>query len=304
MKANKDESIRMRSMLSSRRNEQMWGYIFIFPNLIATVVFLFIPLIYSLYISLMEWNIIQDPVFIGLNNYTVKLVQDTQFVLALKNTLVYSVISIPLGLAVAVFVAYLLSGNLKGTTVFLSIVFLPVIMSTVAVSMIWKWLLNGDYGVVNYLLSLIGIKGPHWLGDERFAMGTIILISIWKNLGFNVVILIAAFKDVPSSFYESAALDGANERQKLVYISLPLIAPSVFFVSVMSIINSFQVFDLIYNLTMGGPNGSTTVLYYLVWQNAFRFFDMGYASALSWIVFVIIFAFTMIQMRITNKQIA
>lgn len=304
MKGNKDESIRMRSMLSSRRNEQMWGYIFIFPNLIATVVFLFIPLIYSLYISLMEWNIVQDPVFIGLNNYTVKLVQDTQFALALKNTLVYSAISIPLGMVLAVFVAYLLSGNLKGTTVFRSIVFLPVIMSTVAVSMIWKWLLNGDYGVVNYLLSLIGIKGPHWLGDERLAMGTIILISIWKNLGFNVVILIAAFKDVPSSFYESAALDGANERQKLIRISLPLIAPSVFFVSVMSIINSFQVFDLIYNLTKGGPNGSTTVLYYLVWQNAFRFFDMGYASALSWIVFIIIFAFTMIQMRITNKQIA
>ena len=288
----------------ARWEEQIWGYAFIFPNLLSTVVFLFIPLIYSIYISFMQWDMIRPPKYIGLANYSVKLMQDTQFFLALKNTVIFSAISIPLGIALAILVAYLLSGHLHGNTVFRSIVFLPVIMSTVAVSMIWKWLLNGDYGVVNYLLSLVGINGVHWLGDAKYAMGTIIAISIWKNLGFNVVILIAAFKDVPSRYFESAALDGANEWQKLTLISLPLIAPSVFFVTIMSVINSFQVFDLIYNLTMGGPNGATTVLYYLVYQNAFKFFDMGYASALSWIVFAIIFVFTILQMRMKRDQAA
>lgn len=293
---------RSKGIITSRRNEQFWGYAFIAPNLLATIVFLFIPLVYSLYISFMDWDMIQKPEFIGLANYTVKLVQDTQFLRSLFNTITFSVISIPLGLVLAVIVAYLLSGNLKGNSAFRSIVFLPVIMSTVAVAMIWKWLLNGDYGVINYLLSLIGVRGPQYLGDARYAMASIIAVSVWKNLGFNVVILIAAFKEVPTSYYESAALDGANEWHKLTKISLPLIAPSVFFVMVMSIINSFQVFDLIYNLTQGGPNGATSVLYYLVWQNAFKFFDMGYASALSWIVFAIIFIFTMLQMRMSSDK--
>ncbi len=285
-----------------KKGENFWGYVFIAPNLIATVVFVLIPILFSLYMSFMKWDMLNPPEFVGLANFTEKMMRDEQFFIALKNTAIYSLVSIPLGVVSAILVAYVLSGNLPGTTVFRSIIFVPVTLSMISVSMIWKWLLNGDYGVVNYFLSFFGIDGISWLGDERYAMMSVILIGIWKNLGFNVVILIAAFKDVPRALYEAAALDGANGFQKFKNVALPLSAPSIFFVTVMSIINSFQVFDVVYMTTQGGPGDATRVVYYWIYQNAFKFFDMGYASALSWIVFIIIFVFTMLQMKFGGRN--
>lgn len=286
-----------------KRAESFWGYVFAAPNLLATVVFIVIPIAYSLYMAFMKWDMINPPEFIGLTNFTEKMIRDQQFWISIKNTVVYSLISIPLGLVSAMAVAYILSGELCGTSVFRSIIFIPVTLSMVSVSMVWKWLLNGDYGVVNYLLSFIGIKGISWLGDERYAMLSVILIGIWKSLGFNAVILIAAFKNVPRPLYEAASIDGANGWNKFKSIALPLSAPAIFFVTVMSIINSFQVFDVIYMTTQGGPGDATRVVYYWIYQNAFRFFDMGYASALSWVVFAVIFIFTMLQMKCGGKNV-
>lgn len=291
-----------RAPLKNSSREALWGYLFIAPNLIATVVFLFIPIVFSLAISMSKWDMINPPQFVGLRNFTRQMAEDSQFWVSAMNTAVYSLISIPLGIVLALLIAWLLSGNLRGTSAFRSIIFIPVILSMVSVSMIWRWLLNGDYGVLNYFLSLLHIPSINFLGDERFAMLSVIWIGIWKSLGFNVVILIAAFKEVPVSLYEAADIDGANSGQKFFGLSLPLIYPSLFFVMIMSVINSFQVFDVIYTTTQGGPGSSTQVIYYLIYQNAFKYFDMGYASALSWVVFVIVFALTMLQMRFNAKR--
>lgn len=288
--------------LSAQKTESLWGYLFILPNFIGTVIFLFIPIVFSLYISFHKWDMINAPIFVGLTNYTKRMVEDTQFHVALWNTAVYSFFSIPISIALALLVAWLLSEKLRGTEIFRSIIFIPVILSMVAVSMVWRWLLNGDYGILNYLLGLVGIDSINFLGDERCAMASVIGIGIWKNLGFNVVILIAAFKEIPASFYEAAELDGASPGRKFFNISLPLIYPSLLFVTIMSVINSFQVFDIIYTTTQGGPGNATQVIYYYIWQNAFKFFDMGYASALSWVVFLVIFVLTILQMRFSKKR--
>ena len=148
----------------------------------------------------------------------------------------------------------------------------------------------------------MGLETINFLGDEKYAMISVVLIGIWKSLGFNMVILISAFKEVPVSLYEAAEIDGASNLKKFQKISMPLIQPSLFFVTIMSIINSFQVFDIIYTTTQGGPGTATQVIYYLIWQNAFKFFDMGYASALSWVVFLVVFILTMLQMHFSNKR--
>jgi multiple sugar transport system permease protein len=291
-----------RRSFTSRQFESFWGYVFILPNFIGTLIFLFIPIVYSLYISLHKWDMIRAPQFIGLRNFLKKMVEDEQFHIALANTAVFSFVSIPIGVAMALLIAWFLSANLKGTAIFRSIIFIPVILSMVAVAMVWCWLLNGDYGILNFFMGLIHINGINFLGDERYAMLSVIAISIWKSLGFNMVILIAAFKEVPEYFYEAAEIDGASSIRKFFSISLPLIYPSLFFVIIMSIINSFQVFDVIYLTTQGGPGTATQVIYYLIWQNAFRFFDMGYASALSWVVFIMIFTLTLLQMRFSKDH--
>lgn len=290
------------SIFHSKHTEAFWGYAFLAPNLIATVVFLFIPIVYSLYLSFHQWDMINKPEFIGLQNFINRMPQDEQFWISLINTAVYSLISIPLGVFIALLIAWFLSGNLKGTGFFRTIIFIPVTLSMVAVSMVWRWLLNGDYGIINYFLHSMGLETINFLGDEKYAMISIVLIGIWKSLGFNMVILISAFKEVPVSLYEAAEIDGASNLKKFQKISMPLIHPSLFFVTIMSIINSFQVFDIIYTTTQGGPGTATQVIYYLIWQNAFKFFDMGYASALSWVVFLVVFILTMLQMHFSNKR--
>ena len=290
------------SLLKSRQLEAFWGYVFLTPNLLATIIFLFIPIIYSLYLSFHKWDMINEPEFVGLSNFLERIPRDEQFWISITNTAVYSVVSIPLGIVLALIVAWFLSGKLKGTGFFRTIIFVPVVLSMVAVSMVWRWLLNGDYGVINYFLHSMGLETINFLGDERYAMMSVVVIGVWKSLGFNMIILISALKEVPVSLYEAAEIDGASNVQKFLKIALPLIYPSLFFVTIMAVINSFQVFDIIYTTTQGGPGTATQVIYYLIWQNAFKFFDMGYASALSWIVFIVIFVLTMLQMHFSKKR--
>ncbi len=303
MKQPKASPVSTRSTFGMRTKESLYGYLFILPNFLAMVAFLLVPIVYSLWISFTRWNIVTPPIFVGLQNYTVDMWRDQQFILSLRHTVEYSLMYIPLAILLAIFVAYLLSKNIRGVDIFRTIIFVPVTLSMVSVSMVWRWLLNTEFGVVNYVLSLIGIKAIPWLTSESNAMFSVVIISIWKNLGFNTVILIAAFKAVPISLYEAAVLDGANEWRKFVHVSLPLISPSIFFVSIMSVINSFQVFDVVYMTTLGGPGNATRVLYYWIYQNAFKFFDMGYASAMSWVLFIIIFLLTMLNMRYGSRRV-
>ena len=197
----------------------------------------------------------------------------------------------------------MLNRKLKGIVIFRGIYFLPVISSWVAVSIIWKWLLNSQYGIVNYILSLVGITGPSWLQDPKWAMPAIIIASVWKDIGFVLVMFLAGLQGISEDYYEASNLDGASPWQQFIKITLPLLAPTTFFVLLISLINSFQVFPQVWIMTEGGPAGATSVLVEQIYKNAFRYFKMGYASALSWILFAIIFTVTIILNKLQKRWV-
>jgi len=283
--------------------ESAYGYLFIAPNLLGMLVFVIVPIFTSLLMSFTDWDLINAPRWVGLSNFTDKMVHDQQFWVSLKNTFVFSLLTIPLGIAVAFVIALLLNQSIRGVNLYRAAIFLPVGISMISISVIWRWILNTDLGILNYVLSLVNLQGAGWLSDEKYALFSVSAISIWKSVGFNMVILLAGLKGVPSHLYEAATIDGAGAWRRMTRITLPLITPSLFFVSIMSVIGSFQVFDLIYSTTSGGPGDSTRVIYYWVYQNGFKFFEMGYASALAWVVFIMLFAVTLLQMKFFGNKV-
>lgn len=276
--------------------------LFLLPNLIGFILFTGIPIIYSFVLSFTEWNLITTPRFIGLANYKT-LLKDEEFWLALKNTLRFIVGYLPLVMSISLGIALMLNKKIKMKTFFRGAYFLPVVTSWVAVSLIWKWLLNPVYGLVNYGLSLIGINGPAWLQDPKWAMAGIILTSVWKDIGFIMVLYLAGLQGISKSYYEAADIDGAGSFKKFWHITLPMLAPTTFFVFVISLINSFQVFDQILIMTNGGPVGATTVLVQQIYNNAFRYFKMGYAASISWVLFLLVFAVTYIQIKLQKRWV-
>jgi len=283
--------------------ESAYGYFFIAPNLIGMLVFVIVPIVTSLLMSFTDWDLINAPRWVGLTNFTDKMVHDQQFWVSLKNTFVFSLITIPLGIVAAFILALLLNQSIRGVNLYRAAVFLPVGISMISISVIWRWILNTDLGILNYVLSLFHLQGVGWLSDENYSLLSVSAISIWKSVGFNMVILLAGLKGVPSHLYEAATIDGAGWWSRMFRITLPLVTPSLFFVSIMSVIGSFQVFDLIYSTTSGGPGDSTRVIYYWVYQNGFKFFEMGYASALAWVVFILLFVVTLLQMKFFGKKV-
>jgi multiple sugar transport system permease protein len=292
-----------KSRNKAKRIEALNGYMFIAPNFIAMFIFVVIPICASLVLSFTNWDLLNPPEFIGLGNYTVNMMEDEQFWISLKNTALFSLLSIPVGIILALFFALLLNQALIGVNIYRAVVFLPVVVSMISVSMVWRWVFNTDVGILNYFLGFIGIDPIGWISDERYALISVAMVAIWKSIGFNMVILLAGLKGVPGHLYEAATIDGAGSLTKLFRITIPLITPSLFFVTIMSVIGSFQVFDVVYMITDGGPGDSTRVLYYWLWQNAFKFFQMGYASALAWIVFIILFIVTLIQLKFFGKKV-
>ncbi|HZG58521.1 sugar ABC transporter permease [Paenibacillus sp.] len=290
-------------MNRQRRSEILHGYLFIAPNMLAMLIFVMIPIAVSFGLSFTNWDLINAPKFIGFSNFTDTMMKDAQFWVSLKNTAIFSLLSIPLGMLCALFFALLLNQALRGVTLYRALVFLPVVVSMISVSMVWRWVFNTDVGILNFVLDWFGVAPIGWITDERFALISVAMVAIWKSIGFNMVILLAGLKNVPSHLYEAATIDGAGSFGKLMRITLPLITPSVFFVAVMSVIGSFQVFDVVYMITGGGPGDATRVIYYWLWQNAFKFFQMGYASALAWVVFLILFAITLLQLKFFGKRV-
>lgn len=275
---------------------------FLLPNFIGFLFFIGIPIVASFGISFTEWDLLSDPTWVGLDNYRA-LLDDKAFWGALGHTFYFILGYIPLVMAGALCIALILNQKVKGITFFRAAYFVPVISSWVAVSLIWKWLFNPAYGLVNYVLSLVGVSGPAWLQDPNWAMPAIILTSVWKDLGFVMVIYLAGLQGISKSYYEAADIDGASAWKKFWHITLPLLAPTTFFVTVISLINSFQVFDQVMIMTNGGPAGSTSVIVERIYNHAFRYFEMGYASAISWVLFFIIFAITLIQIRIQKRMV-
>ena len=276
--------------------------IFILPSFLPLVAFLIVPMLAAVTLSFAEWDLLTPPSWIGIQNY-VELMGSAVFWQTLKNSLVFIVGYLPIVYISGLAAALALNKKFRGSSFLRAVYFLPVITSWVIVSLLWKWILNPEGGVVNSLLAQIGIQGPGWWTSTTWAMPTVIIASAWKDLGYVMLILLAGLQSIPPEYQEAAAIDGASKTQILRLITLPLLTPATFFVIVISLINNFQVFDQIYLMTDGGPEGSTSVLVQQIVKNSFDYGRMGYASAMSMVLFAIILSITLIQLRLQKRWV-
>ncbi len=265
--------------------EELAAYLFILPSLAGFIVFLVVPMLASLGISLYDWELLVPPRFIGLQNF-VDLLRDTVFRKVLLNTVYYTVGLVPLNIVISLGLALALNARLRFVNLYRLAFFLPVVTVTVAVSLIWKWMYDPFAGLIDELLRLVGITGPNWLSDPNWAMPALILMSVWKGFGYNMVLFLAGLQGIPTTIYEAALIDGAGAWQRFRRITLPLLSPTMFFAVVMTVISSFQVFDQAYVMTGGGPAFATNTIVMYIWQSGFQFFKMGYASAIAWVLFL------------------
>lgn len=286
----------------TRSNERV-GYLFILPSLLHLIAFLLIPLLFSLYLSFTDWRgtNFYDAPFIGLSNYEFML-GDRRWWNAMGNSAYFTALSVPLGMIISLGIALVMNQKLRGVYFFRTLFFMPVISSWVAVSVIWITLLDPQAGMVNYFLKSIGLPTVNWLGDPASAMPSLVMITIWKGAGFNMVIWLAGLQAIPQELYEAAAIDGANARQSFFRLTLPLLTPTTFFMAITGVISSFQVFSSVYVITGGGPRGATDVAVHRIYLRAFESFDMGYASALAWVLFFVIFVFTLLQVWYMRRR--
>ncbi|MFH0772108.1 MAG: sugar ABC transporter permease [Candidatus Omnitrophota bacterium] len=299
----------MRSLLLKEFDKQKWAYIFIAPALLIFFTFLIIPVFVSLYWSFTEYNILQPPHFVGLKNYATILFQDARFWKALSNTIIYVAGTVPTSIAIALLIALAIDQNIRFKNWYKTFFFIPSITCIVAVAVIWKWLYSsGKYGLLNHMLSAIGLSPVEWLG-LKWSLPSIIIMSVWGGLGYNMILFLAGLQGIPQVFYEAAEVDGASEWDKFKNITLPLLRPTMFFVIVMSIISSFQVFEQVYIMTYSseGAVGGTldcalTIVAYL-YETGFQRFSMGYASALAYLIFIFLFIVTLINIKLVEKKV-
>jgi len=277
------------------------GWLFALPWIIGLIIFYVFPLGSSIYFSFTTYSILQPGEFVGLDNYK-ELFKDKIFWISIYNTVYFAVFFVPLSIIFGVSLAMLLNMKVKGMALYRTIFFLPTLVPHVALAVLWMWLLNPGFGLVNGMLDMIGIQGPAWLGSETWSKPSLILMSLW-GIGQAVIIYLAGFGDIPEEFYEAAEVDGANWFQKTFYVTLPLLTPVIFFNLVMGTIGAFQQFTLPYTMTngQGTPANSLTFYVMYLYDNGFKFFKMGYASAMAWILFVIIMALTAV-IFLTSKR--
>jgi multiple sugar transport system permease protein len=269
---------------------------FLLPSAIPLVLFVLGPMIAAAWVSLNQWNLLAPMKFVGIDNY-VKLLRDPQTGAVFLHTVYYIAGYLPLVYVGGLLLALALNSALKGRSLLRGVYFLPVITSWIVVALVWRWLLSPSNGIVNTVLAWIGIHGPGWWTDPSWSMPSIILASAWKDLGFVMVILLAGLQAIPTDLYDAAKVDGANAWKRFFSVTLPLLSPSTFFVIVISLVNGFQVFDQIYAMTGGGPNGSSQSVVAEIYDLTFRYGRAGDASALSWMLFIVILAVTLIQIR-------
>jgi multiple sugar transport system permease protein len=279
---------------------------FVAPNLAAVAVFMLFPLGFSLYMSFQNWDVFTPAKFVGFANYRGLFTDDPLFVIALRNTVVYTVGTIVPTILISLAVAGVLNRKVKGIGVFRTIIFFPLAVSSVVMAVVWQFVFNTNNGLLNIMLGWIGIGPIPWLVSPKWAMASLCMVSVWRSVPFATVILLAAMQGVPDDLYEAARLDGAGELRQFVSITVPLIRGAISFVIVISIIHAFQAFDLVYVLTgrNGGPETATYVLGIMLFQHAFAFLEFGYASALAWVIFAILLALTVLQLRLARRRTA
>ena len=281
-----------------KRGEAIAGYLLLLPNIVGFLVFSSLPVLATLLISTLHWDMIRTPTFVALQNYQQLLFDDPVFWQVLGNTVYYVVGTVPADIVLSLLLALALNAQIRGISIFRAIFFIPVISSAVAVAVMWQWLYNTDFGLIDFALGFLGVKAIPWLSSTAWAMPALIIMAIWKHLGYNMIIYLAGLQGIPTTLYEAAAIDGANRWNAFRFITVPLLTPTTFFILVISIINSFQVFDLAFILTRGGPGNATNTVVMDIYNQAFQFFQMGYAAAIAWILFLIIMVFTLIQWRV------
>ncbi|RIK41167.1 MAG: sugar ABC transporter permease [Chloroflexi bacterium] len=287
----------------NRVREALEAYVLILPTLLGLVIFTAGPILAALYFSFTNWNLLSTPKWLGLANYINLFTNDPLFWTTLKNTAYYVIGTVPVGTCLALLLALALNQKIYGLAIFRTVYFLPVVSSVVAISVLWVWLYQADFGLINQFLRLFGITGIRWLSSPTWAMPAIIIMSIWHGLGYSIVIFIAGLQSIPHDYYEAARIDGANSWQQFRYITIPLISPVTFFVIILSLISSFQVFEQAYVMTQGGPVNATKTIVYYLYQNGFMYFHMGYASALAYILFVIIVVITLLQFSLQKHWV-
>lgn len=310
--------------MTKKLRETLVACLFLSPNIIGFLVFTLVPVISAFLLSLYAWDLCTAPKFVGLKNFAF-LLGDKYFWQALWNTIYFTTLSVPLGIFTSLFFAILLNQEIKGRVIFRSIYFLPVISSMIAVALIWRWLYNTDVGLINSVLVLMGngfisilngigklfgaspispiLRGPDWLGSPRLAIPAVVIMSVWKSLGYNMLIYLAGLQGIPGHLYEAAEIDGANRWEQFLHVTWPSLAATTFFVMIMSLIGSFQVFGEVYIMTQGGPGGATTTLVYLIYKHAFKFCDMGYATAIATVLFAMILSVTLIQWKFFKQDV-
>lgn len=276
---------------------------FIGPSIILLLIFMLIPILVSLTLSFTDFNVFaiydwSNASFIGFENYN-NLMKDPLFWKALLNTLYALVVAMPLTIILALSFAALLNRETTYFKNFFKVSFyLPSITNTVAIAIVWAWMLNPDYGLINWFLGLFGIQGPNWLGDPAWAMPSVIMLVVWKAVGYNIILFTAGLQNIPDYLYEAAELDGASKFQQFLHVTIPALRPTIFFVTVMTIIGYLQLFEEPYMLTSGGPLDSTLSIVLYLYRQGFRFFKLGYASSIAFVLFIMIFALTFIQMKV------
>jgi len=292
----------IRSLTARERKDASAAAIFLLPNLIGFLVFMVGPTIGSIAISFSSWSLLNAPTFAGLQNYS-DLLKDSVFWQTLGNTAYYVFVKVPLNMFLSLLLAAFLNQEIHGRNALRTIFFLPMVASSVSVALIWQPLLDPTSGMVNKLLSFIHLGPYPWILSPNWAMPSVIMVATWKELGYFMVIFLAGLQGISSTYYEAAEIDGANAVQSFWHITVPLISPTTFFVLITSIIGSFQIFDLTTVLTNGGPANATNTLVMYVYQAGFKFFRMGYASAVAYALFVIILAFTLIQNQLSKRWV-
>jgi multiple sugar transport system permease protein len=291
----------IRRKLFEMRKE--WSaYAMLLPFFVLLGIFTLFAVAFSLYLSFHQWDILnpQKP-YVGLDNYR-ELRSDAYFRQAVRNTAVFTLATVPLSVAFGLGVALLLNQAIRGRAVFRTFFYLPVVTPLVVSGLIWKWVLNGDFGLLNYYLGKVGISPHLWLSDPDLAMPSVVAMSVWATVGFTMLVYLAGLQSIPQEYYEASSVDGAGGWHQFRYITVPLLAPSTFFLAVYLIISSFQVFDQIFVMTDGGPLRATTTVVYYIWQAGFHDFAMGYASAMAYALFAIIFVFTIFQVVMYNRR--
>jgi multiple sugar transport system permease protein len=285
-----------------RRGETVAGYLFILPNLVGFLVFSLCPIVAAFVLTLTEWNLAAAPQFVGLTNFE-RLVDDPLFWKTAWNSVLYTVGAVPIGVCLAFWLALLLNRRMRGVVFFRTVFYLPHVTLTVAIAMVWAWIYHPQVGLINYLLSLVGIVGPSWLTSTTWAMPAIIVMSNWMGIGGAMLIFLAGLQGIPEEYYEAAMIDGANPLQRVRHITVPLLSPTTFFILVTSAIGAMQAFDQFYVMTQGGPAFATTTAVMYIFLNAFQFFKMGYGAAAAAALFLAILAITLVQWRLARSWV-